>query len=362
MKPFDYERASDPDAAVTAVAERPGARFLAGGTNLVDHLKLGVAEPDLLVDIGHLDLAEIEDLDDGGLRIGAMVRNSDLAADPRVRRDYPVLSRALLSGASGQLRNAATTGGNLLQRTRCVYFQDTTTPCNKREPGSGCSAIGGYTRYHAILGASEDCIATHPSDMAVALAALDATVIVLGADGRKRIPVTELHRLPGSEPHRDTVLEHGDLITAVDLPAPMPGTTRTVSTYRKIRDRASYAFALVSVAAVLDLDTEGPTPIIRSARLALGGVAHAPWRARRAEEILTGATATREVLRQAAAAELEAARPVRGNEFKVPMAQGALVTVLAELAGLPPEQPDDQRSEGLAADEGPAAVEGADHE
>ena len=353
MKPFDYERANDPEAAVTAVADRPGAKFLAGGTNLVDHLKLGVAAPDLLVDIGRLELAEIEDLDDGGLRIGAMVRNSDLAADPRVRRGYPVLSRALLSGASGQLRNAATTGGNLLQRTRCVYFQDTTTPCNKREPGSGCSAIGGYTRYHAILGASEDCIATHPSDMAVALAALDATVVVLGAEGRKRIPVDELHRLPGSEPHRDTVLEHADLITAVELPAPV-GSER--STYRKIRDRASYAFALVSVAAVLDLDSRGPAPTIAAARIALGGVAHAPWRARRAEEVLTGAPATREVFRRAAAAELEQARPVRGNEFKVPMAQGALVTVLSELAGLPPEQHDDPHPEG------PAASEGADHE
>lgn len=357
MKPFDYERADAPDVAVAAVAERTGARFLAGGTNLIDHLKLGVAEPDLLVDIGRLDLAEIENLENGGLRIGAMVRNSDLAADPRVRQHYPMLSRALLSGASGQLRNAATTGGNLLQRTRCVYFQDTTTPCNKREPGSGCSAIGGYTRYHAILGASEDCIATHPSDMAVALTALDATVIVLGADGRKRIPMGELHRLPGSQPHRDTVLEHGDLITAVDLPAPaIHGATPAVSTYRKIRDRASYAFALVSVAAELDLDSSGPSPTIDSARIALGGVAHAPWRARRAEEVLTGAPATREVFRRAAAAELEAARPVRGNEFKVPMARGALVTVLAELAGLPPEQPEDQRPDG------PAADEGADHE
>ena len=336
MKPFDYQRPADPAAAVAAVAERPGARFLAGGTNLVDHLKLGVAGPDLLVDVSHLDLAAIEELPGGGLRIGAMVRNSDLAADPRVRRRYPALSRALLSGASGQLRNAATTGGNLLQRTRCVYFQDPTTPCNKREPGSGCSAIGGYTRYHAILGASEDCIATHPSDMAVALAALDATVVVLGPQGEKRVQVTELHRLPGTEPHRDTVLEHGDLITAVELPAPA-GSER--STYRKIRDRASYAFALVSVAAVVDLEGEGSSPVIGSARLALGGVAHAPWRARRAEEILTGAPATRAVLRRAVAAELEQARPVPGNEFKVRMARGALVTVLAELAGLPAEDP-----------------------
>ena len=348
MKPFDYQRAEDPAAAVATMAARPGASFLAGGTNLVDHLKLGVTSPDLLVDLGRLDLADIEDLADGGLRIGAMVRNSDLAADPRVRRGYPVLSRALLSGASGQLRNAATTGGNLLQRTRCVYFQDTTTPCNKREPGSGCSALGGYTRYHAILGASEECIATHPSDLAVALTALEATVVVLGADGRQRIPVAELHRLPGDDPHLDTVLEHGDLITAVELPAPVPSQR---STYRKIRDRASYAFALVSVAAVLELDSSGPGPSIRAARLALGGVAHAPWRARRAEQALIGAPATREMFRQAAAAELEQARPVSGNEFKVPMAQGALVTVLSELARLPPERP-----------AGPAADEGVAHE
>lgn len=331
MRPFDYARADDPAGAVAAVAERPGATYLAGGTNLVDHLKLGITAPDLLVDLGRLDLADIEELPDGGLRVGAMVRNSDLAADPRVRRDHPMLSRALLSGASGQLRNAATTGGNLLQRTRCVYFQDPTTPCNKRAPGSGCSALGGYTRYHAILGASDACIATHPSDMAVALAALDATVVVLGAGGETRIPVTQLHRLPGDEPERDTVLEHGDLITAVELPPPASGTR---STYRKIRDRASYAFALVSVASVLDLDPDAAQPTVRSARIALGGVAHAPWRARRAEQLLAGAPATRESFRRAAAAELEQARPVEGNEFKVTMARGVMVSVLAELAGL----------------------------
>ena len=331
MRPFDYARADDPAGAVAAVAERPGATYLAGGTNLVDHLKLGITAPDLLVDLGRLDLADIEELPDGGLRVGAMVRNSDLAADPRVRRDHPMLSRALLSGASGQLRNAATTGGNLLQRTRCVYFQDPTTPCNKRAPGSGCSALGGYTRYHAILGASDACIATHPSDMAVALAALDATVVVLGAGGETRLPVTQLHRLPGDEPERDTVLEHGDLITAVELPPPASGTR---SMYRKIRDRASFAFALVSVAAVLDLDPDAAQPTVRSARIALGGVAHAPWRARRAEQLLAGAPATRESFRRAAAAEIEQARPVEGNEFKVTMARGVMVSVLAELAGL----------------------------
>src|SRR5690625_1151066 len=233
MKPFDYQRAEDPAAAVATVAARPGASFLAGGTNLVDHLKLGVTSPDLLVDLGRLDLADIEDLADGGLRIGAMVRNSDLAADPRVRRGYPVLSRALLSGASAQLRNMATTGGNLLQRTRCVYFQDVTTPCNKREPGTGCSAIeGSYTSYHAVLGASEHCVAVHPSDMAVAMAALDADVVVLGPDGERQVPLMDLHRLPSDDPSRDTQLNHGELITAVDLPAPSGGR----SAYRKVRE------------------------------------------------------------------------------------------------------------------------------
>lgn len=326
MKPFEYERATDPGHAVAAVADRPGAVFLAGGTNLVDHLKLGVAAPDTVVDIGRLDLDEVEELENGGVRVGAMVRNSDLAAHPRIRRDYPALSRALLSGASGQLRNAATTGGNLLQRTRCVYFQDLTTPCNKREPGSGCSAIGGYVRYHAILGASEACVATHPSDMAVALAALDAVVVVLTPHGERRIPVTDLHRLPGDRPDRDTVLDHGDLISAVELPL---STGR--STYRKIRDRASYAFALVSVAAVVEIDDSGPQPMIREASIALGGVSHKPWRAHRAEAELRGARPSPEIFRRAAEAELEAAVPLEGNEFKVPMTRGAIITALGEL-------------------------------
>ncbi|GAA3521969.1 xanthine dehydrogenase family protein subunit M [Dietzia aurantiaca] len=327
MKQFEYERATDPGHAVAAVADRPGAVFLAGGTNLVDHLKLGVAAPDTVVDIGRLELDAVEDSGDGGVRVGAMVRNSDLAAHPRIRRDYPVLSRALLSGASGQLRNAATTGGNLLQRTRCVYFQDVTTPCNKREPGSGCSAIGGYVRYHAILGASEACVATHPSDMAVALAALDAVVVVLSSDGERRLPVTDLHRLPDDRPDKDTVLDHGDLISAVELPPPPAGR----STYRKIRDRASYAFALASVAAVVDLDDSGPEPVIREASIALGGVAHKPWRARRAEAELRGARPSPETFRRAADAELADAAPLEGNEFKVPMTRGAIMTVLGEL-------------------------------
>ncbi|RBP65031.1 xanthine dehydrogenase YagS FAD-binding subunit [Brevibacterium sanguinis] len=326
MKPFDYHRAADPHDAIDTLTAHPGAVYLAGGTNLVDHLKLGIAAPDLVVDISRLDLDEVSERDDHGLRIGAMVRNSDLAAHPLVRERYPMLSRALLSGASGQLRNAATTGGNLLQRTRCVYFQDASTPCNKREPGTGCSAIDGFTRNHAILGASTACVAIHPSDMAVAMAALDATVVVLTRGGERRIPVVDLHRLPGDEPERDTILDHGDLIVAVELPPPGPGR----STYRKIRDRASYAFALVSVAARVDLDEAGR---IRETAIALGGVAHKPWRASRAEALLRGAEPTQESFARAAEAELEAARPLAGNAFKLPMVRGALVSVLTGLAG-----------------------------
>lgn len=330
MKPFEYQRVSDPNEAVAAVAGNPKAKFLAGGTNLVDHLKLGITTPELLVDISRLDLTEVEELENQGLRLGAMVRNSDAAAHPLIRRNYPVLSRALLSGASGQLRNAATTGGNLLQRTRCVYFQDLSTACNKREPGSGCSALDGYTRYHAILGASPHCIATHPSDMAVALTALDATVVVLGPEGERRIPISKLYRLPEDYPERDTVLEHGELITAVELPPPSGAR----STYRKIRDRASYAFALVSVAALVDVDDSGSTPLIRDVAIALGGVAHKPWRAERAEAILRGSEPSLEAFRRAADAELQGAEPVAGNAFKVQMARGAITTVLAELTDL----------------------------
>lgn len=220
MKAFGYHVATSPADAVATLAGHPGAAYLAGGTNLVDHMKLGVAEPDLLVDVSRLDLDQISVTDDGAVRIGANVRNSDLAADPVIRSHYPVLARALLSGASGQLRNTATTAGNLLQRTRCVYFQDVTTPCNKREPGSGCAALGGYARYHAILGASEHCVAVHPSDMAVAMSALDATVVVQGPDGQRRLPIDDFHRLPGDEPQRDTTLQHAELITAVELPPP----------------------------------------------------------------------------------------------------------------------------------------------
>ncbi|MGW5365812.1 FAD binding domain-containing protein [Actinopolymorpha pittospori] len=325
MNPFEYMRATDAASAVATVSARPGARFLGAGTNLVDHMKLGVARPDLLVDVSGLPFDHVEQRPDGGLRIGAAVRNTDLAIHPTVRARYPALSRALLAGASAQLRNFATTGGNLLQRTRCVYFQDVTTPCNKREPGSGCSAIDGYNRDHAILGASEHCVATHPSDMAVAMTAFDARVVVLGVDGERTIALTDFYRLPGEEPERDTVLGHGDLIVAVDLPE-LPVAAR--STYRKVRDRASYAFALVSVAAALDV-ADGT---VREARLAFGGVAHRPWRASRAEEVLRGAPATTETFRRAADAELAAARPLAGNAFKVPMARNTVISVLHELA------------------------------
>ncbi|WP_433226777.1 FAD binding domain-containing protein [Microtetraspora malaysiensis] len=324
MIPFEYLRAGDPAEAVAAVAGRPGAAFLGGGTNLVDHMKLGVAGPDLLVDVSRLPLDRVEEIA-GGLRIGAAVRNSDLAAHPLVRERYPVLARALLSGASGQLRNVATTAGNLLQRTRCPYFQDVTTPCNKRVPGSGCSAAGGYTRYHAILGASEHCVATHPSDMAVAMVALDAVVAVLGPGGARTLPLADLYRLPGDAPQRDTVLEHGDLITAVELPH-LPFARR--SAYRKVRDRASFSFALVSVAAALDLDGG----LVRDVRLALGGVAHKPWRATRAEAELRGGPATEDAFRRAAEAELAAARPLPGNAFKVAMTRNAVVATLRALA------------------------------
>lgn len=331
MIPFDYRRAEDAASAVALVSARPDAAFLAGGTNLVDRMKLGIASPTLLVDVSRLPLDTVDVLDDGRVRIGTNVRNADLAANAHIRRRYPALSAALLSGASGQLRNLATTGGNLLQRTRCVYFQDPTTPCNKREPGSGCSAVDGYTRYHAILGASGDCVATHPSDMAVALAALDAAVVVLGPAGERVIPVSDFHRLPGNEPHRDTVLEHGELITAVELP---PAPAR--SAYRKVRDRASYAFALVSVAAALELEDDAANPpVIRDVRIALGGVAHKPWRALQAEAALRGAEATEENFRAAADAELAAAEPLRENGFKIPMVRNTLAAVLRQLAGIP---------------------------
>jgi xanthine dehydrogenase YagS FAD-binding subunit len=325
VKPFRYARATDPVTAVALVAAEPGAHFLGGGTNLVDLMKLGVETPELLVDVSALDFGGIDARTDGGLRIGAQVRNSDLAVDHAVRERFPVLSQALLSGASGQLRNAATTGGNLFQRTRCEYFQDVTKPCNKRRPGSGCPARFGEHRDLAILGTSESCIATHPSDLAVALAALDARVVVTTGNGEQTIPVTELHRLPGDEPERDTVIGHGDLVTAIDIPALAFGTR---STYRKVRDRASFAFALVSVAAAIDV-ADGT---VRDVRLALGGVAPRPWRAWTAEDALRGQPATPETFGAAIERELADATPLPGNAFKVPLARNLVVRVLEDLS------------------------------
>jgi xanthine dehydrogenase YagS FAD-binding subunit len=324
MKPFRYERAQDAASAVALVSQTAQAGYLAGGTNLVDHLKLGVSQPDLLVDITQLPYDRIEALPDGGVRIGALVRNSDLAADLFIREKFPFLAQALLAGASGQIRNQATMGGNLLQRTRCVYFQDVTKPCNKREPGSGCPARDGYHRSMAILGTSEACIATHPSDLAVPLAALGASVHVLGPQGERDIPLLDFYRLPGDEPQRETVLEHGELITAIEVPG-LPFAT--CSRYRKVRDRASYAFALVSLAAAVDVD-QG---MIRDVRLAFGGLATIPWRAQKAEAVLRGAPATEASFVQAAEAELADARPLRENAFKMQLARNVLVRTLQEL-------------------------------
>jgi xanthine dehydrogenase YagS FAD-binding subunit len=327
VRPFTYEVPGDAQAAVELVTADPEAAFLAGGTNLVDHLKLGVATPHMLVDVTALTSDAIE-ARGAGLWIGAAARNSDLAAHPEVRGRYPVLAQALLAGASGQLRNMATTGGNLMQRTRCVYFQDVTTPCNKRLRGTGCSAIGGYTRHHAILGASQHCVATHPSDMAVAMTALDAQVRVLGRDGERLVPITQLYRLPGDDPSLDTTLAHGELILGVEVPD-LPLARR--SRYRKVRDRASYAFALVSVAAALDV-VEGE---VRDARIAFGGVAHGPWRARAAEDVLRDGPVSLAAFAAAADAGVVAAEGVPGldggNAFKIPLLHRTLVAVLRDL-------------------------------
>jgi xanthine dehydrogenase YagS FAD-binding subunit len=322
MRAFSYERPADMAAALVAVG-KPGAKFLAGGTNLLDLMKVEAETPQHLVDVSRLPLGEIVEVGDG-LSIGAMVSNTDLAADARVRERYPMLARAVLNGASGQLRNQATTGGNLLQRTRCYYFYDPAMPCNKRAPGSGCSALHGFNRIHAILGASEACIAVHPSDMAVALAALDAEVEVQSATGRRRIKLTEFHRLPESTPQKDTVLDNGELITAVILPAPPAGG----QVYRKVRDRASYDFALVSVAALIDIDGER----IRSARIALGGVAHKPWRAAEAERQLAGATLSDDVLASAGEAAVRGAQGRGHNDFKIQLAARTVARALADAA------------------------------
>jgi xanthine dehydrogenase YagS FAD-binding subunit len=330
VREFRYEAAADPAAAVALLAMEPSGAFLGGGTNLVDLMKLGVATPGLLVDVRTLTSREVTDSPDGGLRIGAGVPNADLAADRRVRERYPVLAQALLAAASGQLRNRATTAGNLLQRTRCGYFTDVTKPCNKRSPGSGCGALRGLHRNHAVLGQTLDgpgtCVATQPSDMAVAMVALDAAVQVLGPDGARSIPIGELHRLPGDDASRDTTLRHGELVTAVDLPElGMP------SRYRKVRDRASFAFALVSVAAALRVE-DG---VVADVRLALGGVAHKPWRATAAEEALRGRPATEEAFAAAADAELAAATPLPDNGYKVPLARNVVVRTLLDLTGGP---------------------------
>jgi xanthine dehydrogenase YagS FAD-binding subunit len=312
MRPFTYERAKTPAQAAAALEKNPGAKCVAGGTNLLDLMKLEIETPTHLVDVNGIGLDQVQP-QEGGLRIGALVRNTDLAAHEQVRREYPLLSRALLAGASGQLRNRATTAGNLLQRTRCPYFYDTDQPCNKREPGTGCGALGGFSRQHAIMGASDACIATHPSDMAVAMRALDASVETVQANGATRsIPIADFHRLPGTTPNIDTTLRRGELITAVTLPPPVGGT----QLYYKVRDRASYAFALVSVAAIVQSDGSG--------RIALGGVAHKPWRSEAAEALLPqGAAAAADRL-------LVGARTTQDNAFKVPLVHRTIAMVLAQ--------------------------------
>ncbi|MFF9121335.1 FAD binding domain-containing protein [Streptomyces massasporeus] len=324
MKEFAYVRAGSVEEATSAYASHAGARYLGGGTNLVDLMKLGVEAPTALIDVTRLPLDAVEELPDGALRVGAMVSNSDLAAHPLVRDRYPALSQAVLAGASGQLRNVATTGGNLLQRTRCPYFQDLSKPCNKREPGSGCGARDGVHRDHAVLGHSAQCIATHPSDMAVALAALDGRVELDGPEGARSVAATDFHRLPGDRPEQDTEIRPGELITGVVLPAATAGLP---SAYRKARDRASYAFALASVAVVLRLE-DG---VVGHTGLAFGALAHRPWRARRAEEALLGAAPTRAAFEHAAELELSEAQPLRDNAYKVPLARNLAVDVLSRL-------------------------------
>jgi xanthine dehydrogenase YagS FAD-binding subunit len=336
MNNFAYTRASDIGDAVRQMAADPAAKFIAGGTNLIDLMKENVARPSRLIDITRLPLNRIDDTQDGGLRIGALVPNSDLAYHPQLAARYPLLAGAILAGASAQLRNMASTGGNLLQRTRCLYFYDTATPCNKREPGSGCSAIGGVNRMHAILGTSEHCIATHPSDMCVALAALEARVLATGTDGERSIALADFHRLPGDAPHIDTNLRADEIITAIELPRKGFASNYT---YLKIRDRLSYAFALVSVAVGLEI--EGGT--IKEARLALGGVAHKPWRDRDAEARLAGVPATRESFLAAANIVLRDARGFGHNDFKIELARRAIVRALGQAAHGTPQSQADKR-------------------
>ena len=326
MRTFTYDKASSPEAAVKSVAG-PTSRFIAGGTNLLDLMKLQVETPDRLIDVSRLALTQIEDMEDGGLRIGALVPNSDLAADKRVMARYEVLSRALLAGASGQLRNKATTGGNLLQRTRCYYFTNTASACNKREPGTGCAAIGGFNRILAVIGTSENCIATHPGDMPVAMRALDATIVTLKPDGGTRhISIHEFYRLPGDTPQIETVLEHGELITHVELP-PSPEGAR--QQYRKVRDRASYAFALVSVAGVVTM-RDGK---IATAALAFGGLAPLPWRDTSVETALIGQAPSSALFEAAADTLLAQAKGFGANDFKIPLARRTLIATLRDLTG-----------------------------
>lgn len=324
MKPFSYVRATEHSTAIQTVAVDQKAKFIAGGTNLLDLMKEGVMQPDRLVDITRLPLEKVETIS-GGVRIGALARNSDVANNKLIRDRYPLLSQALLAGASPQLRNMATMGGNLMQRTRCYYFYDTAMPCNKRSPGSGCAAIEGYNRIHAIFGTSDKCIATHPSDMCVALAALDAMVRVEGPNGERQIPISEFHRLPGDTPEIDTVLGRDELIMAVELPE---SPFARASHYLKVRDRTSYAFALVSVAAALDIDNG----TIRGARVAMGGVAHKPWRAIAAEQILVGAKANAQTFQAAAEATVREAKPYQYNAFKVEMSKRAIALAIATAA------------------------------
>jgi xanthine dehydrogenase YagS FAD-binding subunit len=327
MEPFTYARTEEAAAAVKQVGGDAHAEFLAGGTNLLDLMKLNVQSPALVVDINQLPLTKIEATDDGGLRIGALVRNSDLAYHDSVRKRYPALSEALLSGATPQLRNMATVGGNLLQRTRCSYFRDTTWPCNKRQPGSGCAALDGYNRGHAVLGTSDRCIATHPSDMCVAMVAFDAVVHTQGPRGERKIPLTEFHVAYGDDPARESVLQHGELITAVELPAT---AFFRRSHYLKVRDRAAFEFALASAAAALEIK-DGK---ITAARLALGGVATKPWRAAEAEKVLVGARAEEATYAAAAREALKGARPQKFNGFKIELAKQVIVRALGVVAGM----------------------------
>ncbi|MDC0708672.1 xanthine dehydrogenase family protein subunit M [Stigmatella sp. ncwal1] len=330
MNRFSYIRAENVVGAVSTARKNPQAQFIGGGTNLLDLMKENVARPSHLVDITRLPLRHIEETSQGGLRIGALVTNSAVAYNAQVELRYPLLAKAILAGASPQLRNMATTGGNLLQRTRCYYFYDTGTPCNKREPGAGCGAMGGFNRIHAILGTSDQCIATHPSDMCVALAALAAVIRVTGKEGERSIPFSEFHRLPGDTPHLDTNLQPGELITAVELPREGFATHHA---YLKVRDRASYAFALVSVAAALELN-EGR---VQEVRLALGGVAHKPWRDTEAEALLRGKPATLENFQAVAEAIVQGAKGFGHNHFKIELAKRTVVRALAQAAGM--EQP-----------------------